>query len=251
VGANGKVYVAWIDERNKKQSDRGAEIWMSTSEDGGKTFSPDRHILSDVCECCRTTLQVGAAGRVFLSYRKVPPAGPMNRDIMVARSEDGGKTFTPTAVSRDGWELNGCPVVGPSLSIDNTGMLTVVWFIGEGQRAGLYFASSSDHGKSFSPRQPLDGEQRMGKHAHAVRLSAGRTLVAWDDAADKSFSVWGVLDAKKGLLRKSDRSEGLLYPIIAINNQIVVVAAMQTATHRVVTFAENLNSAAGAVSSKK
>jgi len=251
VDAKGKIYVAWIDERNKKQSDRGAEIWMSTSEDGGKTFSPDRRILSDVCECCRTTLQVDAAGRVFLSYRTVPPAGPMNRDIVVARSQDGGKTFTPKVVSRDGWELNGCPVVGPSLSIDNAGMLTVVWFIGEGQRAGLYFATSADHGKSFSPRRLLDSEQRIGKHAHAVRLSAGKMLVTWDDSADKSFSVWGVLDAKKGLLRKSDRRDGLLYPIVAINNHVVVVAAMQTATHRIVIFGENLNGAAGAVSSKR
>jgi hypothetical protein len=91
----------------------------------------------------------------------------------------------------------------------------------------------------------------MGKHAHAVRLSADKTLVAWDDSADKSFTLWGVLDARKGLLQKGAGRDGLLYPIVTVNNQIAVIAAMQPATHQVVTFAENLNSAAGALSSKK
>jgi len=245
VDAKGKIFVAWIDERNKKQGDRGAEIWLSASEDGGKTFSPDRRILTDVCECCRTTLQIDSAGRLFLSYRTVPSTGPMNRDIIVARSEDGGKTFTSTNVSQDGWELNGCPVVGPSLSLDPGGLLTVIWFIGEGKQPGLYFATSSDHGKSFSTRQLLDSEQRLAKHAHAVRFSNGKTLIAWDDAAEKSFSVLGLLDAGKGLQKKGVPHEGILYPTIAVNGRIAVIAGMRAATREVVTFTESLDDIVG------
>ncbi|MDQ3009156.1 MAG: glycoside hydrolase [Acidobacteriota bacterium] len=251
MDAKGKIYIAWIDERNKKPGDRGAEIWLSTSSDGGKSFSRDRRILSDVCECCRTTLQVDASGRVFLSYRTVPPAGPMNRDIIVARSEDGGKTFTPIVVSQDGWELNGCPVVGPTLTIDAAGTLAVVWFVGDGKRPGLYFTASSDHGKGFSARQLLDGNQRLGKHAHTVRLSNGKTLVAWDDSAEKSFSIWGVLDMRKGLLQKGSEREGILYPVAAVNNQVVVVAGMRAATHEVAIFTEHLNGSSGATSVKR
>lgn len=251
VDAKGKIYVAWIDERNKKQGDRGAEIWLSTSVDGGKTFSRDRSILSDVCECCRTTLQVDSTGRLFVSYRTVPLIGPMNRDIIVARSEDGGKTFTPSVVSQDGWELNGCPVVGPTLMIDAAGTLTVVWFVGNGQRPGLYFAASSDHGKTFFARQLLDGNQRLGKHAHAVRLGNGKTLVAWDDSAEKSFSVWGVLDARKGLMQKGIEREGILYPIVAVNNQIVLIAGLRAATREVAIFTDSLNESRGTASVKR
>src|SRR5262245_23252039 len=56
VDSKGRIFVAWIDERSKASKDRSAEIWMATSEDRGKTFSRDRRILADVCECCRTTL---------------------------------------------------------------------------------------------------------------------------------------------------------------------------------------------------
>ena len=100
IDKQGRIYVAWIDERNKRAGDRGAEIWMSTSNDGGKTFSRDRKILSDVCECCRTNIQIDSAGRLFLAYRTVPATGPMYRDIIVARSLDGGKSFTPVRGER-------------------------------------------------------------------------------------------------------------------------------------------------------
>ena len=117
VDRQGRVYIAWIDERNKQKEDRGAEIWLAVSADRGRTFSRDRRILTDVCECCRTNLQSDAAGNLYLSYRTVPRSGPMYRDIIIARSQDGGKTFAQTMVSEDRWEINGCPVAGPSFSL--------------------------------------------------------------------------------------------------------------------------------------
>lgn len=56
VDPKSRIHVAWIDERNKLKDflvygGRGAEIWMAISEDGGKSLSRDRKILSDVCDC--------------------------------------------------------------------------------------------------------------------------------------------------------------------------------------------------------
>lgn len=231
MDARGRVFVAWIDERNKQPEDRGAEIWLSTSEDGGQTFLRDHRILSDVCECCRTNLQIDSDDRLFLSYRTVPAQGRMMRDIMVARSDDGGKTFTQTAVSHDGWEINGCPVAGPALSVDKAGRITVIWFMGGGARPGLYYATSSDHGSSYTPRQWLDPDQKLGKHAHAVNGPAGQVIVAWDDATDKTLTVWGVLDIKRGKLRRIGVREGASYPVVAARDRSIVITGMQTATH--------------------
>lgn len=242
VDAKGRVFIAWIDERNKREGDRGAEIRMVTSEDGGGSFSDDRRIVSDVCECCRTALQIDREGRLFLSYRTVPPVGPMNRDILIARSEDGGKSFTPVTVSADGWELNGCPVVGPGLSLDDRGILTVVWFLGGGARPGLYYATSTDHGRTFSPRRLLDPEQRLGKHAQMVSIGEGRAFVAWDDSAAKSFTTSGILDIQTGKLHKGGLHEGLLYPTVALKGQVAVIAAMKAATREIVTFTESITS---------
>ena len=148
VDRRGRIYVVWIDERDKKPADRGAEIWMSTSDDGGRTFTRDRKILSDVCECCRTAVQVDSTGRVFVSYRMVPKNGPMHRDVVVATSEDRGKSFVSNVVSHDEWEISGCPVAGPALCVDASNRITVIWFMGGGNRPGLA-ALSTDRGISF------------------------------------------------------------------------------------------------------
>jgi hypothetical protein len=244
VDRRGRVYVAWIDERNKQKEDRGAEIWLAVSADGGRTFSRDRGILTDACECCRTNLQIDAEGNLYLSYRTVPRSGPMYRDIIIARSQDGGKTFTQTVVSEDRWEINGCPVAGPSFNFDNRGAITAVWFMGGGERPGLYYATSADRGKTFAPRRLLDPRQKIGKHAHTAGMAGGEIFVAWDDADGKTFSAWGVLNPQKESLRRSDQHEGVAYPVAAANGRVAVIVGMRLATHEIVTYTASLNTIA-------
>lgn len=240
VDRTGRIYVAWIDERAKTKADRGAEIWLTTSTDRGRTFAPDHRVLSDVCECCRTNLQVDAAGRLYLSYRTVPRSGPMYRDIVLARSSDGGKTFTTTLASEDKWDIAGCPVAGPSFSFDAAGNLTAVWFLGDGPRPGLYYATSTNKGESFAPRQSLDPQQKLGKHTHTISLPNGQVFVSWDEATDKTISFWGVLDPQKGLLSRSVAQEGVAYPVVAANKHLAVIVGMRLATREIVTFTEAL-----------
>lgn len=226
VNRSGRIFVTWIDERRKKSGDRGAQIWLSTSEDRGKTFSPDRRIISDVCECCRTNIQIDSAGRLFLSYRTVPGAGAMYRDIVVARSTDAGVSFKTTTVSADGWDINACPVTGPALCVDARDQVHVVWFTGGGEKPGLYYATSGDHGSSYSPRKLLDPDQRLGKHAQAVARPDGKILVAWDDQLEGPVTFFGALDPSTGLKRRTLARERLSYPTLAANKDIAIVAGL-------------------------
>lgn len=251
VDKQGRIYVAWIDERNKQKEDRGGEIWLAVSTDGGKSFGRDRRILTDVCECCRTNLQVDAAGTLYLTYRTVPRTGPMFRDTLLARSTDGGQRFTTTLASADHWEIAGCPVAGPSFSFGKANTLTAVWFMGGGTRPGLYYATSTNKGATFAPRQLLDPEQKIGKHTHTASLPDGNLLVAWDDATEKTFSVWGVLDPQKGLLRRSQPQEGIAYPVVAANAQVAVIAGLRLATHDIAIFTESLKPATATGLSKR
>ncbi len=240
VDKKGKIFVAWIDERNKNKADRGAEIWMSISADRGKTFSRDYRILSDVCECCWTTLAIDANGTIFLSYRTVPNSGPMLRDIIVARSQDGGKSFAPVPVSADGWELNGCPVAGPSLNLDRAGNPAVVWFMGGKEKPGLYFLTSNDGGKTYAPRETLNATQHIGKHVHLAGGIGKQLFAAWDDADAKTFSTWGAFDGQKGVVQKSADQTGIAYPVAAVNGKIALIAGLKLATHEIVTFVESI-----------
>ena len=165
VGVDGRVYVAWLDERNAKgqmamgegggamqkmeHMESNREVFMAYSTDGGRSFSKNQRIAQEACPCCKTALAAGANGRVYAGWRQVLPGE--FRHIAIAASEDSGKTFSaPRIVSDDRWMIAACPVSGPALSVADDGALRVVWYT-EGERAapGLYRAESRDDGKTF------------------------------------------------------------------------------------------------------
>ena len=174
VAVDGRIYAAWLDERNvhtPKSSMKGEghhmesnrDLFVSYSTDGGRTFSVNRKVASEVCPCCKTALAVSADGTLYAGWRQVLPGS--FRHIAVASSNDGGTSFSkPIVVSDDRWVLQGCPVSGPALSVDRrSGSLKVVWYAaGEGTAPGIYFAESKDKGLTFTPRQLLSQESVRG-----------------------------------------------------------------------------------------
>ena len=177
VAKDGRIYAAWLDERNvhaPKPSTKAEghhmesnrDVYVSYSTDGGRTFSANRKVATEACPCCKTALAVAADGTLYAGWRQVLPGS--FRHIAVAASNDGGTTFSqPVIVSDDHWVLQGCPVSGPSLTVDRaSGNLKVVWYAaGEGDAPGIYFAESSDKGRSFSARQLLSQETVRGTPA--------------------------------------------------------------------------------------
>lgn len=157
------------------------ELYLSYSTDGGRTFSANRRVATEACPCCKTALAVAADGMLYAGWRQVLPGS--FRHIAVAASTDGGMTFSqPVIVSDDHWVLQGCPVSGPSLSVERaSGSLKVVWYAaGEGNAPGVYFAESKDKGHSFSPRQLLSQETVRGTPALAV--SRDNVVAIWQGA---------------------------------------------------------------------
>lgn len=188
VANDGKIYAAWLDERNISQPkpskhagghhmESNRELFVAQSTDGGKTFSGNRKVAENVCPCCKTALAVSPDGTLYASWRQVLPGN--FRHIAVASSTDGGASFSaPVIVSDDKWMLQGCPVSGPSLSTDANGTLKVVWYAaGENDAPGLYFAESRDKGRTFSPRSLVMQETVKGTPA----------LVG---ANDRAVAIW-------------------------------------------------------------
>jgi hypothetical protein len=183
VARDGRIYAAWLDERNVHQPrpstkaeghhmESNRELYLSYSTDGGRTFSANRRVATEACPCCKTALAVAADGTLYAGWRQVLPGS--FRHIAVASSPDGGMTFAqPVIVSDDHWVLQGCPVSGPSLSVERaSGNLKVVWYAaGEGSAPGVYFAESNDKGRSFSPRQLVSQETARGTPALAANVA--------------------------------------------------------------------------------
>ena len=227
VDPAGRIFIAWIDERNKSTSDRGAEVWLAMSENRGKTFSQDRKILSDVCECCRLTLAADRSGVIYLSYRTVPRSGPMFRDIAVARSTDQGRTFRSSIVHQDRWELEACPIAGASMTVDLSGRTHVVWFTQHGDKPKVYLATALGQDLSFGTPIDFDPGQKLAKHASAIAVGDGRVLLAWDDLQESSLVKWGLYAPASPAVQLMGTIKGASYPVVARSGRQICIVALQ------------------------
>jgi hypothetical protein len=226
VGGDGAVYVSWLDGRHGK-----AAVYLTRSTDGGRTFEPNRRVsIGEACPCCRTALASGSDGTLYIAWRTVLPGSV--RDIAVARSMDGGATWSSARrVHADDWVFEACPHAGPALAVDSSGALHVAWWTGKVGMAGVYYARSSDRAETFSAPVAL-GVTERSRPAHVqLALRAGRNTIAavWDDGTlpvsrvvmriseDGGESFGGSIP-----LSAEDRAAG--FPVLGIVGDSVVVA---------------------------
>lgn len=196
VARDGSLIVSWIDSRAREgvgsheesgghhkppAGERGPEIRVARSEDGGRTFAESPVVAVDACPCCRTAMAVAPDGALYLAWRHIFDGNV--RDIVVARSEDGGRTFgAPVRVHEDDWVFDGCPHAGPALAVADDGTLHVAWYTGKEGASGLYRALSEDRGASFGSAIPLlAGEWVPPSTARLSVTDDGELWVAWED----------------------------------------------------------------------
>jgi hypothetical protein len=128
-------YAIWLDTRLEQQNN----IYLSKVNGGGKWSenklvyrSPQGH----VCECCKPGIAFNA-GKLVITFRNWLMD---SRDIYYMSSVDKGRTFAAAKKAGTGtWKLNGCPMDGGGLSVNDKGLISTVW-----QRNGeLFFWSEN------------------------------------------------------------------------------------------------------------
>jgi hypothetical protein len=183
---DGNAHVVWLDGRNA--GDRAAMAHGMRQDIFHAIWRPDGSheevtVATDVCFCCKTAVATAPSGVVYVAWRHIYPTNL--RDIAVAHSTDGGKTFSaPVRVGEDGWQIAGCPDDGPALAVDAAGVLHVVWptmVAGPHAVKGIFYSYSSDGGRTFAPRQRIDEEGSGAAHPQ-VAAGGGRLAVVWDEA---------------------------------------------------------------------
>lgn len=189
VSRDGTIYIAWLDGRDKKGG--SSSVYLARSIDGGKTFERNIKLDDNACPCCRTAVATGPdslvpagikQGIVYVSYRKVFPGDI--RDMVVARSLDDGKRFQgPMVVSQDGWAIQACPHRGPSMAVDEKGILYYIWYTeGSDGFPGIYLSKSMDKGNTFTARQPLPvGIRVFPDHPRLAVGHDGTAYIVWEE----------------------------------------------------------------------
>lgn len=200
VSPDGTLAVSWIDGRSRlsgsaglkagpgeaheeDSDDRGPEIRIAYSTDGGRSFGRNHIVDTNSCPCCRTAIEFDTEGRAYIAWRKILP-GEI-RDIVVARVERdslGARSHTPIRPHPDDWRFEACPHAGPALLTEPDGALHIAWYTGREGRAGIHHAVSRDGGVTFGESRPIITAESLAPSQAALALSpAGEVMIAWED----------------------------------------------------------------------
>jgi hypothetical protein len=180
--SDGRVGAIWLDGRNMKDmkddhdEDKPLSVNMTlryAAIDASGNISDEAQLDERVCECCQTSAALSSNGIVAV-YRD--RSQNEVRDIYSV-SQSNGSWQTPRAVYSDNWEINGCPVNGPSIAAAGRNV-AVAWFTSAGGKPIAKVSFSADAGATFgSPIQFDDGESQG--RVDVLLLEDGSALVCW------------------------------------------------------------------------
>ena len=119
-----KIACTWLDLRAK-----GTQLFSSISSDGGKSWSKNALVYRSpdgtICECCHPSLVYDAQNRLHVMWRNALGGA---RDMYLATSQDGGKTFAAAQKLGLGtWPLKACPMDGGALAVSPKTGVTTFW----------------------------------------------------------------------------------------------------------------------------
>ena len=153
----------WLDGREMGGSHmtagKGHNMTLRSALVSNGKPQPDVLVDNRVCECCQTSAARTSDG-VIVAYRD--RSATEVRDIAVARLR-AGKWSAPAIVHADDWQINGCPVNGPSVAALGDDV-AVAWFSAKNSEPRLQVAFSSGGG-AFSAPVRLDSATTFGRLA--------------------------------------------------------------------------------------
>jgi hypothetical protein len=171
--ADGKLGAIWLDGRNMPDEAHGNMALMHTSIAANGVLGSEAQIDNRVCECCQTSMTATPDGLVAV-YRD--RSDKEIRDISMARYTNG-RWSPPEDLSKDGWEIDGCPINGPEIS-SNGRNVAVAWFTAPDDKPAINLVMSADSGKTFGKKIQIDAGNPAGR-VDVVSLPSGEAVVSW------------------------------------------------------------------------
>ncbi len=169
--------LVWLDGRdfeiNESSPEGGAMALQFASFDSAWKQTVEAVANPRVCECCPTSVAVTSDG-VIAAFRDRSPKEI--RDIHVTRFE-GGTWSSASPVHVDNWEVDSCPVNGPSVAARGR-QVVVAWFMAKDDQGHAYAAFSSDAGRTFGEPIRLDEDTSLG-HVDIELLDDGSAAATW------------------------------------------------------------------------
>ena len=191
VTASGRIYVAWVDKRDmiaaKKagQSYDGAAIYYAVSDDHGLSFSRERKVADNSCECCRIAMISDEQGHATLMWRHLFDNGV--RDHAIANIGPEEVTHQIHRASFGNWKIDACPHHGPAIARGGDWGYHMAWFDG-GDNAGLFYARMDGNAWVSSPAKRFGDVNKQAGHPALVSLGESVWL-AWKERTENVSEI--------------------------------------------------------------
>ncbi len=198
IDDEGRLYVAWIDKRDKAAAQSkgedyaGGSVYYSVSEAGGATFSQNKKIIDNSCECCRLKAQSDDQGRIHVLWRNIYPGSI--RDNAMAVLDNGDMIKSATRVTNENWKMVAFTHNGTDIALDAQSRLHAVWFNGGGKRPGLAYGRFDSANNVLEHDISIDGSPAA---SHPRVYSKG----------DKVYLVWKRLVGDETEIRLIESSD--------------------------------------------
>ena len=186
----GGLAAIWLDGRKMAAAghDDHAEpagdmtlMYTTISVDG--KLGKEMPIDGRVCECCQTSA-VRTPDGIAVVYRD--RSDKEVRDIAISRLSKGVWS-APENLSKDGWQINGCPVNGPAISANGSNV-AAAWFNAPNESPLAKVALSKDSARTFGPAVRIDDGNPVGR-VDVLALPNGGALVSWLEKTEKGAQV--------------------------------------------------------------
>jgi hypothetical protein len=189
---DGRLGAIWLDGRNMKDMKHDDEDAPASESmtlryaaiDAEGKLSDEAQLDERVCECCQTSAAITSEGPIAV-YRDRSQTEV--RDIYFVKKQSSRAWGGSTAVHADNWQINGCPVNGPSIAADGR-RVAVAWFTGANEAPRVKVAFSSDAGATFGGPIEVENANAVGR-VDTLLLHDGSALVCWMSGTVESGEI--------------------------------------------------------------
>src|SRR6185436_5204899 len=136
------------------------------------------------CECCKTAMTATTPDGLIAVYRD--RSDKEIRDISISRFA-AGKWSAPEILSKDGWEIDGCPINGPAVS-SNGKNVAAAWLTAPNDKPEVNLMMSTESGKTFGKKIRVDAGNPAGR-VEATSFASGDAAVSWIEHGSKGSEL--------------------------------------------------------------
>ncbi|HEY9760346.1 MAG TPA: sialidase family protein [Oculatellaceae cyanobacterium] len=179
--AKGHLHVAFGRAGKDASGNQSSDVFITESEDGGKTWSAPVQISEALGRSSHPSLFVEKSGALDVAWS----SGDGDPDVYFSRSTDGGKTWAkPVDVSNTPGSST-----EPALAASSDGTLHMVWCdTSKGARnKDVYYSYSKDLGKTWGkdplqPAEDISNTPGVSSEPQVVVDDEDSVHVAWTDS---------------------------------------------------------------------